>query len=241
MNMKAKFRVTIITCMLFSFFMWCFAEATYGESFEWKESFDEIQGESQVPKEWKLKGKPGTPKATFFVTKEGYLHLEANNESASLVNWVKNLDLEKASILRWKWRVTVTPKGADGRFKAKDDQAIGIYIGTGNMLSSKSISYRWDTETPRGAEGSCVYGGGAIKVKWLTLRNKEDINGEKWYTEERNWLKDFKDAWGFYPKKVYISVSCNSQYTGTEAEADLDWIGFTNLLLGEESPGGAND
>ena len=96
------------------------------------------------------------------------------------------------------------------------------------MLNKKTISYRWDTETPDGTEGNCVYGDGTIDVKWFTLRNKEEAGNGKWYTEERNCAEDFKKAWGFYPKRVFLSVSCNSQYTGTKAAADLDWIEFAN-------------
>jgi len=137
--------------------------------------------------------------------------------------------LQETPFLKWQWRVKTLPKGADGRNKKMDDQAIGIYVGTGSLLNNKSVSYRWDTDTPKGAEGNCVYGRGVIKVKWFTLRNAEDAKEGRWFTETRNVAEDFKKAWGFYPKKFYLSVSCNSQYTGTRAIADLDWIKFISI------------
>ena len=118
------------------------------------------------------------------------------------------------------------PEGADGRIKAKDDQAIGIYVGAGSALNNKSVSYRWDTETPRGAEGNCAYNLGRTKVKWYTLRSKNDTRDDQWFIEERNVAEDFKEAWGFYPQIIYLSVSCNSQYTNSSAVADLGWIEF---------------
>jgi len=137
------------------------------------------------------------------------------------------IDIEKTPILRWKWRVGNLPPRGDGREAATDDQAIGIYVGSGGMLNNKSISYRWDTDTPKGAEGNVTYAGGIAKIKWYTLRNKYDPQ-DRWIIEERNVAEDFKKAWGYVPKDVYVSISSNSQYTAAEASADLDWIEFAS-------------
>ena len=200
----------------------------------WREDFLSVPGSAKggAPKGWLLKEKPGTKRAVFSVagnSKDGsFLHVEADRASASLVTKADSVDLTKTPILRWRWRVTALPEGADGRVMDKDDQAIGIYIGTGGVLNNKSISYRWDTDTPKKAEGSSLYGFGTIKVKWHTLRNKEDAAGGKWFVEERNVAEDFKKAWGFCPGVIYLSVACNSQYTGSRAAADLDWIEFAS-------------
>ena len=196
----------------------------------WREDFGSAVGLSNpIPKDWTIMGKPGTRLAVFSVAqikdKDSHpLHLEAYKGSGSLMYQLKSVDLAKTPVLRWRWRATVLPNAADGRIAAKDDQAIGLYIGTGNMLNKKSISYRWDTETPRGSEGSATYGAGTVKVKWYTLRNKEDVKNGQWFIEERNFAEDFKRAWGSYPENIYIGISCNSQYTGTSAAADVDWI-----------------
>ena len=193
----------------------------------WRADFSAADaGEDGLPAGWKLVKKPGTKPATFTVeqdpAKNGpFLRMEADRGSASLITVVKNVDLRKTPVLRWKWRVEKLPAGADGRVRSKDDQAIGIYVGTGSALNNKSVSYRWDTETPPGTEGTASYGLGGIKIKWFTLRNKEDAAKDGWITEERNVAEDFKSAWGFYPDTIYISVSCNSQYTRSQAEADL--------------------
>lgn len=201
---------------------------------EWKEDFTEVsEGKKEsLPPGWAVRKKPGTKPAVFGIIKDGtanrsYLHMEADKASASVITRVDGIDLSKTPILRWRWRVTKLPEGADGRDKKKDDQAIGIYVGTGNNPAFvKTVSYRWDTLTPKGSTGESRYAGGAVRDKWFTLRNKEDDGKAGWVEETRNVAEDFFKSWGFLPRPVYVSVSCNSQYTGTEAAADLDWIEF---------------
>ncbi|OGV37029.1 MAG: hypothetical protein A2X48_04235 [Lentisphaerae bacterium GWF2_49_21] len=197
---------------------------------QWKENF-QFDGKAAgkiLPKGWEIKSKIGTPAAEFYLVKDGkenlnYLHMESDKSSASVICSPEKINLKETPIIKWRWRVSSLPEGADGREEKKDDQAIGIYIGTGSLLSKKSVSYRWDTETPKGAEGNCSYGAGTIRIKWFTLRNKDDAAGE-WFTEERNVGEDFNKAWGYYPDEIYVSISCNSQYTGTKSSADLNWI-----------------
>lgn len=199
----------------------------------WRKDFAPVSaaGENALPEGWKLEGKPGTRRANFSVAtdpKDGttFLHMEADRASASLITGAETVDLRKTPILRWHWRVTTLPDGADGRDRSLDDQAIGIYVGSGSALNNKSVSYRWDTVTPKGSEGNCAYGLGGIKIRWQTLRNKEDAKDGRWITEERDVAVDFKNAWGFIPETIYVSVSSNSQYTGSKAAADLGWIEF---------------
>ncbi|MFA6078258.1 MAG: DUF3047 domain-containing protein [Candidatus Omnitrophota bacterium] len=205
-----------------------------GAAAAWREEFTAAPAmvTSPLPDEWKVQKKPGTRSAVFSLKTDpakgdSFLHMEADNASASIIRSIDNVDISKTPVLRWRWRAVELPVDADGRVKTKDDQAIGIYAGAGSKLNNKSISYRWDTITPKGSEGNCAYGMGTIKVKWYTLRNKEDLEPGKWYAEERNVAEDFKNAWGVYPDKIYLSVSCNSQYTKSRAEADLDHIEFT--------------
>ncbi len=220
----------IVLCIVAAGFSVMAVIAVSGEISAWKENFafSGANGGKILPNDWTLKTKIGTPVAEFYLAKDekdntSFLHMDANKSSGSVVCNPEKINLRETPILRWRWRVNVLPEGADGRYDAKDDQSIGIYLGTGNMFLKKSVSYRWDTETPKGSEGNCAYGAGTIKIKWFALRNKEDALDE-WITEERNVAEDFYRAWGYYPEDIYISVSCNSQYTGGKASADLNWI-----------------
>ncbi len=202
----------------------------------WREEFipDPAAGANSIPAGWKLEKKPGTKPAVFSIKNDpaqsgSFLNMEADKASASLITKIYDVDITKTPVLRWRWRATILPEEADGRLRSRDDQAIGIYVGTGTILNNKSISYRWDTLTPKGTEGNSAYGMGRIRVKWYTLRNNEDLKGNKWFVEERNVARDFKNAWGFYPEKIYLSISCNSQYTRSQAAADLDRIEFIGI------------
>ena len=128
---------------------------------------------------WVYKGKPGTDRAKFsVVTLDGakVLKAEAVDASGSILFDISRIDFKKYPVMRWKWRADVLPAGADGRFSGKDDQAIGIYVGAGRW-STTSVAYRWETDTPKKAEGDASYGMGMVSVKWFCVRNKEDKTG----------------------------------------------------------------
>jgi len=191
----------------------------------WREDFREL------PKGAETKGKPGTPAAVFEAAdvKEAEdgraLRMTADKASASFFVPVDGVDIGKTPVLRWRWRVTEFPAGPDGRDAAKDDQAIGIYLGTGGLFGKTSLAWRWETDTPVAATGTASYAAGVVKVHWIGLRNRE--SGADFVVEERN----VADVWkahvgGDLPKSFTLSVSCNSQYTGTKAAAELDWIEF---------------
>jgi hypothetical protein len=186
-----------------------------------------VEFRAMSPK-WEVRGKPGVKNATFEIAQpEGCatscLVMKSDNASASLLIEVGAVDLKQTPILRWRWRVTEYPKAADGRDPAKDDQAIGIYVNTGSMLNQKSIAY------PVGSTGMVTYAAGMVKVKWFALRNQKNGDGKTFLVEERNLAEDLKTAFDALPGKIGIGISCNSQYTGTKAEANLDWIELVPL------------
>ncbi|HRR06948.1 MAG TPA: DUF3047 domain-containing protein, partial [Victivallales bacterium] len=166
--------------LIFSLFFCSFrlyTEENQKQKIVWRFDFTANGAAAKFAKEWSLEKKFMTKPATFFVKKEkgkSFLEMEADCATASIVCNPKGFKVVDAPIIRWCWKVTCLPNGADGRFPEKDDQAIGIYVGSGSYFSKKSISYRWDTETPVGDKGNCAYGAGTIKVKWFTLRNKND-------------------------------------------------------------------
>ena len=227
--------VGVFSAMIGIIVITAFANSTGG----WKELF-QFDGKSSgkiFPKGWELRTKPGTAASEFYLVKDeknnmSFLHVESDKSSGSIFYNPQKVNLKETPIIRWKWRVNALPSGADSREDAKDDQAIGVYFGTGNILLKKSVSYRWDTETPKNSEGNCTYAIGTLKVKWFTLRNKDDAVGE-WFVEERNVAEDFYKAWGYYPdpEDIYISVSSNSQYTASKASADINWIELNPVAL----------
>ena len=151
--------------------------------------------------------------------------------SGSLLYDISKIDLKKYPYMRWKWRADVLPRNADGDDPDKDDQAIGIYIGSGSTFSQESIALRWETKTQKGKTGFVKYGMGAVKVHWRCIRNEKD-GLKRWYIDECNLGKDLKRIFeGKIPKKMAITISANSQYTGTSSVAYLEYIEFSNQPL----------
>ena len=192
----------------------------------------EVGKSDEIPADWVLKGtKWGVDATKFFVrkdksSKQNVLVVDAKSSTATIIyDLSEKVDLAKTPIMRWTWRAKSLPKGADGRKKSKDDQALAIYIGSGGMFSQKSVAYRWETETPKGFASTTSYGGGLVSVKWFCINNKTDkLN--KWFTNERNVADDFKQAYGYIPKKLAITIAGNSQYTESHSVGELLEIEF---------------
>lgn len=192
-----------------------------------------------LPDGWSVRGKPFTQAAIFKIQDDPetpghrWLSGTSDNASATLTSGGPlDIDLEKTPILRWRWRATVLPQGADGRDPKKDDQAIGLYISAGSRFKQQAIAYCWQTQPPAGAEGM-VQSARILTVKWIALRDESHADGKTFFIEERNLAEDFKKHFGYMPARIGIGISCNSQYTGTRSEAQLDWIEFV------ETPGAA--
>lgn len=172
-----------------------------------------------------------TPKTKFYIRADkknpnnNILVIESKRSSAVFAcDLSGKVDLNKTPILRWRWRVKKLPPFADGRHRKKDDQAVGVYIGTGTAFNQKSIAYRWETETPVNHWGKTVYSN-VMNVRFLCMRNKKD-GLDVWYEESRNVRDDFMAQFGFVPEKFALVICGNSQNSKSEAFAEIDHIGF---------------
>jgi hypothetical protein len=200
----------------------------------WKENFNNINYKCNpaLPVNWNLNiTKFGVNTTSFYVEhntelKKNVLVIDAKRASGGIVcNLSSKVDLSKTPILRWRWRVKALPAGADGRFPEKDDQPVAIYVGYSDWGKKKSVSYRWECETPRAESGNIRYGAGLVTIKWFCFRNQNDgVN--KWYEEERNIAEDLRKTYGFVPKEFVITVCGNSQYTNSHTTAEIAYIEF---------------
>ena len=178
---------------------------------------------------WSYKGKFGTPDAQFSIaTVDGkkVLRMASEKGTGSLLFDLTDIDIAKYPYMSWKWRVDVLPAGADGTDSEKDDQAIGLYVGTGSTFSQESVAFRWETVTPKGKTGFVKYGMGAVKVHWISVRNQKD-GLKKWIVDECDLGTELKKIFGKIPKKLVITLSANSQYTGTSSLGYLEYIEFS--------------
>ena len=128
-------------------------------------SSDRYSKSDKLPDGWVLKGKLFTAKPTYEVVydkdlKMDVLRIRADRASGTLLYDITGI-LQKYPIMRWKWRVDSLPKDADGRVPERDDQALSVYVGAGR-ISTNSMSYRWDTDTPKQTRGKAAYGAGMV-------------------------------------------------------------------------------
>ena len=182
--------------------------------------------------DWKREGGiMFTPKTRFYLKEDSsardgkVLVIESKKSSAVFAHDLSGkVDLNKTPLLRWRWRVKKLPPFGDGRHRKKDDQAVGIYIGAGNVLNQKAIAYRWETETPQGHWGQIDYSK-MMRVWFLCMRNKDDgLN--VWFEETRNVKEDFIARYGYVPEKIALVICGNSQNSKSDALAEIDFIGF---------------
>ena len=192
---------------------------------------------------WTYKGKFATDDAEFSIkTVDGVkvLRMVSKKGTGSLLYDISKIDLKKYPYMSWKWRVDRLPANADGDDPDRDDQAIGIYVGSGSTFSQESVALRWETKTRKGKTGFVKYGMGAVKVHWRCVRNEKD-GLKRWYVDECNIYEELKKIFdGKVPtENLAITISANSQYTGTSSDASLEYIEFSaQPLSGKSAPKG---
>ena len=186
-----------------------------------------------IPDGWSYRGKPGTPDVKYELVedkelKHNVLRITSDKASGVIMLEGSDIDLEKYPIMRWRWKAVTLPTGADATVKAKDDQGIAVYVGYGK-LTQKSISYNWQTETPKGKSGKSTYNM-VVDVDWFTLRDKND-KMDTWFEEEVNVCEDMKNIFKKIPSDWALSISSNSQYTSSKADVYLDYIEFVEKTV----------
>ena len=188
-----------------------------------------------IPDGWSYRGKPGTPDVKYEIVedkelKHKVLHITSDKASGVIMVDASDVDLKKYPIMRWRWKAVTLPTGADATVKSKDDQGIAVYVGYGR-ISQSSISYNWQTETPKGKSGSSTYNW-VVDVDWFTLRDKNDKK-DTWFEEEVNVYDDMNKIFKKIPSSWALSISSNSQYTESKADVYLDYIEFVEKKAAE--------
>ena len=231
--MKIRYVSTAVLLLSFAGILSAFADSV-------RIDFKTARQDGKAVSGWTYKGKLGTDDAVFTIeAMDGgkVLKLVSKKGTGSLLYDISGIDLKKYPYMRWKWRVDELPKDADGEVPDKDDQAIGIYIGSGSSFSQESIAFRWETKTAKGKTGFVRYGMGMVKVHWVSVRNEKD-GLKRWYVDECNLYQEMKKVFsGKIPEKKAITLSANSQYTGTASVAYLEYIEFSSVPLDRKQSG----
>jgi hypothetical protein len=187
-------------------------------------------GTTGLPDDWKPQnwGTPHYDNVTI-VEDEGRhaLHLKSVNDSSTLNREIKGkVHLKDTPMLEWEWKLIVLPKGGNACKKATDDEAGQIFVVWPRFpepVRSRIIGYVWDTTQPVGTICKSEKTG---TVTYVVVRSgSSDLN--KWVTETRNVVEDFKRIYGEPPEDpAVLSVSIDSNDTNTTAEAMIGTIRF---------------
>jgi len=178
-------------------------------------------GKTGIPDGWQGQNW-GSPKYDFAVISDDsgrVLQLRSDNDSSTISKEIK-VDVRQYPILQWRWKVVLLPKAGDARKKETDDEAAQLYITFPRFPSavrSRIIGYIWDSTAPVGT----IFPSQKVStVTFVVVRSGEaDLN--KWLTDTRNVLEDYKRIYGEEPGESVgvVAVSINSQNTRSRAEA----------------------
>lgn len=182
---------------------------------------------SGAPDGWKLKEWKG--KSEFNVVDAEFgnaIYLKSNSSSSALYRDI-NFRLKDYPVIRWSWKVTSLPKGADVRKKSTDDQAAQVYVIFPKFpasINSRLVGYIWDTTAPA---GTMLTSTKSSNTKYIVLRSGNDGTG-KWLTEQRNVYEDYRKLFKEEPPAVgSISVMIDSDDTKSSAESFIGNIHFS--------------
>ena len=187
-------------------------------------------GTTGVPPGWAKQTWGGAPKYDFTVIEQDgqrVIQLRSAGDSSNMSKDIRGkVNLATTPILEWTWKVTVLPKGADGRRAATDDQAGQIYVAWPRFpqaLRSQVIGYIWDTTAPAGSTFKSQKTG---TVTYVVVRSGAADLG-KWLTERRDVRADFKRIYGEEPEDPSgISIGIDSDDVKGTAEALFGRIVF---------------
>lgn len=182
---------------------------------------------SGVPAGWDLREFTG--RALVELVRDGgrlAVRLRSERSSFALYRDIV-VDIKEYPILTWSWKVTRLPLGADGRDRARDDQAAQIYVifprWPSPRTSSDVIGYVWDTRAPVGAR---FVSPKARNVRIIVVDSGAGAL-DRWETRQRNVLADYASLFaGPPPQAGKIALMIDSNDTRGEAEAliaDLDF------------------
>ncbi len=188
-----------------------------------------IKKESNIPIGWILKIWRGQPDLRLIAEKDEKVYRLRSKASAISIYKEIKLNAKKTPILEWTWKTTKIPEKGSAKIYSKDDQAIGIYVvfpRFPSMLNSRLIAYIWDSNV---AKGKILRSRKQLMVHYIVVRSgKKDLN--KWITERRNVLEDYKKIFSSTPPKIGgISIMIDSDDTNDTAESFIKKITFKTL------------
>ncbi len=173
------------------------------------------------PSRWKVRGKKSVAQAVYRIAEEEgnrFLYAYANNQDVQ-IGLEFAFEPSDYPILRWRWRATKLPSGANERAKRTNDSAAAVYVIFDSGILPRAIKYVWSSSLPVGTRfDSPVY----WRAKVVVLQHGPAMPGE-WRQETVNFYQDYKSLFGFEPGEVRgIALLTDSDTMTSVAEAAYD-------------------
>ena len=173
------------------------------------------------PSRWKVRGNKSVAKAVYRIAEEEgnrFLLAYANNQDVQ-IGMEFAFEPRDYPILRWRWRATKLPSGANERAKRTNDSAAAVYVIFDSGILPRAIKYVWSSSLPVGTRfDSPVY----WRAKVVVLQHGPARPGE-WRQETVNFYQDYKSLFGFEPGEVRgIALLTDSDTMTSVAEAAYD-------------------
>ncbi len=173
------------------------------------------------PSRWKVRGKRSVALAVYRITEEEgnrFLHAYANNQDVQ-IGMEYAFEPKDYPILRWRWRATKLPSGANERAKRTNDSAAAVYVIFDSGILPRAIKYVWSSSLPVGTRfDSPVY----WRAKVVVLQHGP-AEPDEWRQETVNFYQDYKFLFGFEPGEVRgIALLTDSDTMTSVAEAAYD-------------------
>jgi DUF3047 family protein len=186
-------------------------------------------GATGVPAGWRPYETPGGHPAYHFtvVVDEGRraLRLDSRDDHSTIARQVR-VDLAATPILRWEWKVTRLPEGADLRQKSTADATGHVFVIWPRfpaLLRSRLIGYVWDATLP---SGTFVKSAKTGLVTFVVMRSGTRDLG-RWMTQERDVIEDYRTVYGEAPPGPgAVALSIDTNDTRSPAEALFGRIAF---------------
>ncbi len=185
-----------------------------------------------VPRGWELKEFTGKADVEL-VRSEGTVALRLRSDGTSFALYRDVVvDVERAPMLSWSWKVVRLPPHGDVRQTGTDDQAAQLYVvfprWPAPSLSSDVIGYVWDTTTPAGA---FVASARAPNVKIIVVESGSARVGS-WLRYQRNVHEDYVALFKTTPPRAgMVAFMIDANDTGSTAEAWMREVQFAPSTL----------
>ena len=190
------------------------------EAFRLEEDFQKYRT-GEFPTRWKVRGSEALARNVYRVAQEGdnkFLRAYAVNQDVQ-IGLEYDFEPKEYPVLRWRWRATRLPVGANERNKKTNDSGAAVYVVFDSRIIPRAIKYVWSTTLPVGSRfDSPVY----WRAKVVVLQQGPAKPGE-WIQETVNFYRDYKELFGFDPGKVKaIAILSDSDTMEGVAEAAYD-------------------